>query len=97
MIKQMSKTRIDYTNVFIIIIAGFIIGIVVGFILFSPGLVFGQTSLEQYETMKMDVLNGPYAQTIKITQNATNLTEGYMINNYVKNIENQTINTSGLN
>lgn len=90
LMEQLSKQkRIDWNNVLIIGIIGFIVGVMVGFVLFSPSIVFGQT-LEEYETMKMEVLNGPYTEVMQITQNATNFTEGYMIDNYVKIIENAT-------
>lgn len=78
MSNTMTRRSIDYTNVLITLIAGFIIGIVLGYILFSPGLAFGQT------------LDPNYMTTLSITKNATDQTGNYTIINYVNTIENQT-------
>ena len=62
------------------------ISVIVGIIVFST--VFLVTG------MMMNTVYGvetpQYAEIIRITENATNLTEGYLIDGYVKTIENAT-------
>lgn len=78
MIKQMSRERIDWINVALVFIAGVVIGLAAGFILFSPAPIFG------LETMPAE-----YTQVIEITENATNTTQGMMIDSYVQNIKDE--------
>lgn len=97
MINSMKQTSLNYTNIAILVIAGFVAGVIVGFALFSPGIVFGvDATVKDYQAIKMSALNGPYVEVMAATINATNQTEGFMIDSYVDNIMNQTSNFTGL-
>lgn len=78
-------------------VAGFILGLVLGFVLFSPH-VFGvvNDTGKDYQAIKQSVFDGPYAETLNITKDAANQTEGHIINTYMEIIINSTSNYSGL-
>lgn len=77
-------------------VAGFILGLVVGFVVFTPPQhVFGLNATEA-ETLKQSVFAGPYAETLNVTRDAANQTEGHSINQYMEIIINSTSNFSGL-
>ena len=83
------KTRIDYTNVVIVAIALFITGILVGAVL-MPIDVFGQA------TNNSSLIPASYYETLNITKDAANQTEGYTIDKYVEILTANLSNFTGI-
>ena len=74
--EQLTNNRIDLVNVAIVALIGFVIGIIIGYVLFGVPSIYGLESMPQ-----------EYYQIIAITENATNQTEGNMIDMYIGSIK----------